>query len=111
MFGPSQQWILVGVTSNGVGCARPEYSGIYVRVATFEDWIKLYTNSSVWVESGTDSDNDTTSTMTTSMSTGSWQSTRTMPWIGSQANIPTESMLCLVVLGSLSFFLSNELLN
>ncbi len=35
----SNQWILVGLTSNGIGCASAAYSGVYTRVAAFEDWI------------------------------------------------------------------------
>ena len=30
---------LAGVTSFGIGCARPDYVGIYARVSQFEDWI------------------------------------------------------------------------
>ena len=47
MFTSSQQWVLVGLTSNGFGCARPMYPGIYTRVAAFESWINSYTNGSV----------------------------------------------------------------
>jgi hypothetical protein len=46
MFTSSRQWVLVGVTSNGYGCARPAYSGVYTRVAAYESWIKLNTNGS-----------------------------------------------------------------
>ncbi|CAF1143889.1 unnamed protein product, partial [Adineta steineri] len=34
MFSSSSQWVLVGLTSNGLGCAEAAYSGIYTRVAT-----------------------------------------------------------------------------
>ncbi|NXO15297.1 ENTK Enteropeptidase, partial [Oriolus oriolus] len=34
------KWFLVGVTSFGEGCARPQRPGVYVRVTMFVDWIK-----------------------------------------------------------------------
>lgn len=46
MFTPSNQWVLVGLTSNGIGCARPQYSGIYTRVAVYQDWINSNTGGS-----------------------------------------------------------------
>lgn len=48
MFTPSNQWVLVGVTSYGQGCARAEYSGIYTRVAVYESWINSVTGGSYW---------------------------------------------------------------
>ena len=48
MFTSSGQWILVGITSNGIGCARPTSSGVYTRVAAFENWINSSTNGSYW---------------------------------------------------------------
>ena len=43
MFTPNKQWVLVGLTSYGHGCARKGYAGVYTRVAAFEDWIELHT--------------------------------------------------------------------
>ena len=105
MFGPSRQWILVGVTSSGIGCARAENSGTYVRVTAFQDWIKSYTNSSIWVESGSSSANLTMSTMTTAVSV---KPTRTMPWIGSHANIAANSMWGIVQVGLLGLWLTKH---
>ena len=46
MFSSSNQWVLVGLTSNGIGCAQANYAGIYTRVAAFEDWLNVAMNSS-----------------------------------------------------------------
>ena len=46
MFSSNNQWILVGVTSNGIGCASANYSGMYTRVAAFQDWISSSMNAS-----------------------------------------------------------------
>jgi secreted trypsin-like serine protease len=45
MFSSNNQWVLVGVTSNGIGCAEAAYSGIYTRVAAFQGWINSTTSS------------------------------------------------------------------
>ncbi len=39
MFSSNNQWVLVGATSNGIGCAEAAYSGVYTRIAAFEGWI------------------------------------------------------------------------
>lgn len=46
MFSQTKQWILIGITSFGEGCARPSYAGVYTRVAVYETWIKSHTNGS-----------------------------------------------------------------
>ena len=45
MFSPHNQWVLVGLTSYGYGCAQPDSSGVYTRVAAFQDWIKPFINT------------------------------------------------------------------
>jgi len=43
MFTTSNQWELVGLTSYGIGCAQPAYSGVYTRVAVYQSWIATTT--------------------------------------------------------------------
>lgn len=38
-FTSSNQWVLVGTTSSGIGCAREDYAGSYTRVAAYQSWI------------------------------------------------------------------------
>lgn len=46
IFNIKRQWVLVGITSYGFGCARKEYAGVYTRVAAYDDWIQQHTNGS-----------------------------------------------------------------
>jgi secreted trypsin-like serine protease len=45
-FTASNQWVLVGATSNGIGCANPNYAGIYTRIANYQSWINSTTSGS-----------------------------------------------------------------
>ncbi|RLV63509.1 hypothetical protein DV515_00018200 [Chloebia gouldiae] len=45
----SDKYFLIGIASFGVGCGRPRYPGIYVRLSQYRKWIKaklLLTNES-----------------------------------------------------------------
>ncbi|CAF1477615.1 unnamed protein product, partial [Rotaria magnacalcarata] len=59
MFTTSNQWVLVGLTSYGIGCARAAYPGVYTRVAYYQDWIRTttsgaYTNATSSVSANID---------------------------------------------------------
>jgi secreted trypsin-like serine protease len=45
MFSSNNQWILIGLTSYGYGCAQPAYAGVYTRVAAYQDWINATMNT------------------------------------------------------------------
>ncbi|CAF3128995.1 unnamed protein product [Rotaria socialis] len=59
MFTTSNQWVLVGLTSYGIGCARAAYPVVYTRVAYYQDWIRtttsgVYTNATSSVSANID---------------------------------------------------------
>lgn len=49
VFTPNHQWVLVGLTSFGYGCARPDYAGVYTRVSMYQNWIQSHTDGSRWI--------------------------------------------------------------
>ncbi|CAF0944603.1 unnamed protein product [Rotaria sordida] len=57
MFTTSNQWVLVGVTSYGFGCARAAYSGVYTRVAYYQNWISTTTSGAYTNAASSDSAN------------------------------------------------------
>ena len=74
MYTASQQWVLVGVTSYGAGCARASSAGVYTRVAAYQSWIATTTNNAYTNPTSSESVNSnqlivTTSTTTTKEST------------------------------------------
>ena len=40
------EYVQVGITSWGAGCAQPQLYGVYTRLSIFEDWINSYTGNS-----------------------------------------------------------------
>ncbi|CAF3376444.1 unnamed protein product [Rotaria sp. Silwood1] len=42
-FTSNNQWVLVGATSSGIGCAQANYAGSYTRVAAYQSWISTTT--------------------------------------------------------------------
>jgi secreted trypsin-like serine protease len=42
MMFSNNQWILIGITSYGTGCALADYPGIYTRVSYYIDWINCF---------------------------------------------------------------------
>ena len=35
-----KQWVLAGITSFGLGCGDPRYSGVYTRASVYRDWLR-----------------------------------------------------------------------
>jgi secreted trypsin-like serine protease len=64
MFAPSQQWVLVGITSYGQGCAEAPYSGVYTLVVQYLDWIYSMNISDAVTVSDVTTNITTTSTTT-----------------------------------------------
>ena len=71
LFTTSNQWVLVGLTSYGYGCARLGYAGVYTRVAYHQSWISGITSSAYTTVASSNSANvdpyppNTTTTTTT----------------------------------------------
>jgi hypothetical protein len=42
-----KRWLLAGVTSFGLGCGDPRYSGVYTRVSVYRDWLRSVINDGI----------------------------------------------------------------
>ncbi|XP_051770088.1 uncharacterized protein LOC127523435 isoform X2 [Ctenopharyngodon idella] len=61
----SSVWVQSGIVSFGIGCARPEYPGVYTRVSRYQEWITSFMCSDPpgfvqFTSTGTDFDNNYT---------------------------------------------------
>ncbi|CAF3913298.1 unnamed protein product [Adineta steineri] len=63
-FEPTQKrWVLAGITSFGLGCADPRYSGVYTRVSAYRDWLRSVVSDG-FIESLINLDSSATENMT-----------------------------------------------
>jgi chymotrypsin len=54
-----KRWLLAGVTSFGLGCGDPRYSGVYTRVSVYRNWLHSVINDT-FIESLGDLDSSAT---------------------------------------------------
>ena len=47
------RWVLIGITSSGIGCALPNTPGLYTRVSAYIGYIESITGTSFTTTTGT----------------------------------------------------------
>ncbi|XP_051771647.1 tryptase-like [Ctenopharyngodon idella] len=106
----SSVWVQSGIVSFGIGCARPEYPGVYTRVSRYQEWITSFMCSDPpgfvqFTSTGTDSDNSYTCPdlpplpTSTPTSTSTSTPTRTSrPPSSSAISLPQNSLLSFFLL-------------
>ena len=73
MFTTSNQWVLIGLTSYGIGCASARTAGVYTRVAYYQSWISTNTGNSYTLATSSNSANINPSSTSTTTSTATMQ--------------------------------------
>jgi secreted trypsin-like serine protease len=102
MFSTSQQWVLIGLTSSGIGCAEANYSGMYTRVAAFQDWISAITNGSSPELSSSIYSSESSSIETTALTTTALTTTAV---IHLHANTVETSIFSIFIFVSFNLFI------
>ena len=79
----NNHWILAGITSSGIGCARAGYPGLYTRISAFIPFIESSMNTSsdipMTIGSTTRVTTSSSSIVTTTLSTTSSRTQTTSP--------------------------------
>ena len=120
MYTTSRQWVVIGVTSYGIGCALASYAGVYTRIAYYQSWINSTMSGSAPINpasssytvstlisgcttQGTSGLGNTTSTSTISTLTTARTTQKGSGWPNSASRYMTETVLVCILM-TLSIF-------